>query len=158
MNTLFLVVWLMVAHGSCNPNTGVCIDYNDAIQSQIVSSESELNDVYQQHKDDGVRVFRLENNEPFLISVKEQCAPWFNAKYDENFKGMICYTNPNFKELEFKPKPSGDWVEKDIKIINNKIFFGAINITDCKKSCSAEFWSQDSCNSLCDERYGKVAK
>ena len=89
MNEIFLVVWLSIS--VCSPMYGIeknktCND-NPSIQSQTVSTKSELNKLYQEHKDDGVRVWKIA--EPFSLK-----------------------TGLEVVELEFVSEPCGSWKEK----------------------------------------------
>ena len=91
MNEIFLVVWLFTFSGIC---VQAEIDSNlvnycpPEIQSQTVSTESELNKLYQEHKDDGVRVWKLS----------QECG-WTSCEV-------------KFPELEFVSEPCGKWKEK----------------------------------------------
>lgn len=39
------------------------------------------------------------------------------------------------------------------KIFSCTDYFNRQDMAICKKSCSAEFWSKDSCESICNEKY-----
>ena len=130
MNELFLVVWTLVASGfSCccpteNPDSayfgGWCdekplkcegnnvkCEGKTLIQSQTVTSQSELTELYEQHKDDGVRVWKVEKKSCDMNTSASTSI----SEYGTGIATINC--SNEITELEFKKKPCGSWEEKE---------------------------------------------
>ena len=112
MNEIFLVVWLVLV-SPCDMLTqrneaGCLIDPNSMIiQSQTVSTESELNKLYQEHKDDGVRVWKISPE----LKCENPCITT-NLDYRPYEESCCSFVKNKIAELEFVPEPCGSWKEK----------------------------------------------
>ena len=97
---LFLVVWLSLCSKdlsieSWSNVTIVSQCSNNEVKSQTVTTEAELTELYEKHKYDGFRVWRVNSKEYFFIGGE-----W-------KLQNMNSLT-----ELIFKESPCGKWVEK----------------------------------------------
>ena len=109
MNELFLIVWVLlnISGGGYNSIERFRTEYT--IQSQTVTSEEELNKVYQEHKDDGVRVFKFKYNEARYTkgcSAAETKDGWLTC---QSLKEL---PKKEITELEFVSEPCGKFIEK----------------------------------------------
>ena len=98
MTELFLVIWIIGGNITCEMNLTDCIQTLPKSDYIVVTSEEELNKVYQEHKEDGVRVFRVD-------SVNR------TVKFKTD-KDLDVSTKNKITELEFVEQPCGKWKEK----------------------------------------------
>ena len=103
---IFLVIWLwlhpLCGQGSITEHGNQCDGIiKSQIVTQIVNSESEITEVYQKHKDDGMRVWRISY-------VKYRCPAGHRGCI-----GALIEKHVEIAELTFKDEPCGKWVEKD---------------------------------------------